>query len=65
MSSKEKFPREVGFLRGLYIMRKWGLEIFWGKCLITYSSSEKVGFIESSAGRIVAIYILPLSSLGG
>ena len=28
-----KYSREEGFLRGAYIAEKWGLEIFWGKCL--------------------------------
>ena len=28
-----KSSREEGFLRGASVEKKWGLEIFWGKCL--------------------------------
>ena len=35
--ARGRFPGKRGFFGGLYVLRKWGLEIFWGKCL-----SEKV-----------------------
>ena len=60
MHCKGKFSREEGFLGGPILLRKWGLECFWGSvlnecALLTRAKFKKVTQGATVPGRMTVV----------